>query len=212
MDDSKGKTCRNLRQRSKNPAWPLTSLSTLYTKQLSAFFHLASNHMVRPLRWEATRGAGAYEEQQSSRGRESNRSQDVRGGWAESYIKHLLDHSHTLERSPTGRQGRKKGEIRKGEEEASLDGWGSCPFTLIASAVSDGEEINMPLTICTPIHLPLQHTARVSATVGDDVCRLLSFFLFLNCRVQSLETPTLSPWPLPNASVFSGTSDEDFLE
>lgn len=96
---------------------------------------------------------------------------------AESYIKHLLDHSHTLERSTTGRQGRKKGEMRK-EEEASLDGCGSYPFTLIASAVSDGEEINMPLTICTPIHLLFQRTARVSATVSDGVCRRCPFFLF----------------------------------
>lgn len=97
---------------------------------------------------------------------------------AESYIKHLLDHSHTSERSATGRRGKKEEEMRGEEEEEGLDGWGSCPFTLIAdaSAVSDGEEINMSLTICTPIHLPLQHAARVcvSATVGDNVhcCRL----------------------------------------
>lgn len=147
----------------KDPKTSVTSHSSSCTlhKQLSAFFLLVSNHVVRPLRWESYQGVGAYKEQPSSRGEEFNRSQDVRGGWAESYIKYLLDHSHTPERSTTGRRGKKKGEMRKEEEEESLDGWGSCPFTLIASAVSDREEINMSLTICTPIHLPLQHAARV---------------------------------------------------
>lgn len=64
----------------------------------------------------------------------------------------------------SGRQSREEERIneKKGEEEEEvLDGSGLCSFTLgaAASAVSDGEEINMSLTICTPIHLPAQHTA-----------------------------------------------------
>lgn len=110
----------------------------------------------------------------------------------------------------------RNGKRRREEEEKEegLDGWGACPFTLIAdaSAVSDGEEINMSLTICTPIHLPHQHDARVCGCNRRRRRPPLPPFFFLHCRVQSLETPTLSPWPLPDASVLSGTSDEDFLE
>lgn len=63
----------------------------------------------------------------------------------------------------------KRGINEKGivEEEESFHSEPSY-FTLIrnASAMSDGKEINMSLTICTPIHLPLQHAARVCATTA----------------------------------------------
>lgn len=52
-------------------------------------------------------------------------------------------------------RGGKKGGMRK--EEERLDGRNSCPVTLIVLAVSDREEINMSLTICTSIHPPLRH-------------------------------------------------------
>lgn len=67
----------------------------------------------------------------------------------------LLDLSHSLEWLTTGPPWRKKGGMRK--EEERLDGRNSCPVTLIVLAVSDREEINMSLTICTSIHPPLRH-------------------------------------------------------
>lgn len=65
----------------------------------------------------------------------------------------ILDLSHSLEWFATGPPWRKKGGMRK--EEERLDGRNSCPVTLIVLAVSDREEINMSLTICTSIHLSL---------------------------------------------------------
>lgn len=72
---------------------------------------------------------------------EGRNQTDPREGWwggAESYIKHLLDHSqawNTLQdrkmREDEGRNERKRVEE---EEEESLDGWGLRPFTLIADA------------------------------------------------------------------------------
>lgn len=43
------------------------------------------------------------------------------------------------------------------KEKERFDGRYACPVTLIVLAVSDREEINMSLTICTSIHLSCQH-------------------------------------------------------
>lgn len=67
----------------------------------------------------------------------------------------LLDLRHSLEWFATGPPWREEGAMRK--EEEWLDGSNSCPVTLIVLAVSDREEINMSLTICTSIHLSLRH-------------------------------------------------------
>lgn len=99
-----------------------------HTKQLSAFFLLVSKHVLWPLRWEAARvrrvQGGNYEEQSSTGGEKSKRSQEegMCDGCVESYIKHLLDHSHTLERSTTGRRGRKSEKWKKKERRRRKGG------------------------------------------------------------------------------------------
>lgn len=103
------------------------------------------------------------------------------------------------------------------KEEESLDGWGSCPFTLIADAlaVSDAEEINMSLTICTPIHLPRQHAARLctcvqpQATTSSAAAMQPTFYKFLSAVTQNTNFIAAAT---ADTSVLSETSDEDFSE
>lgn len=106
-------------------------------------------------------------------------------------------------------------EKTREKEEESLDGWGSCPFTLIADAlaVSDAEEINMSLTICTPIHLPRQHAARLctcvqpQATTSSAAAVQPTFYKLLSAVTQNTNFIAAA-----DTSVLSETSDEDFSE
>lgn len=103
------------------------------------------------------------------------------------------------------------------KEEESLDGWGSCPFTLIADAlaVSDAEEINMSLIICTPIHLPRQHAARLctcvqpQATTSSAAAMQPTFYKLLSAVTQNTNFIAAAT---ADTSVLSETSDEDFSE
>lgn len=106
-----------------------------------------------------------------------------------------FDLSHSLEWFATGPQRRKKkkkGGMKK--EEERLNGRNSCPVTLIVLAVSDREEINMSLTICTSIHLSLRHMYVL----------MFAAAIRASCLPHLLQTPPL--WAGNDAPALGATS------